>query len=137
MVLVGLSSYGQQVDDEFTSNNITYKVTILGSSNTVMITDTGNENRGNFTILENVTNWGIDFEVIVIRDGAIADNTLTSVIIPSSVTHIEKKAFMDSGHKEVIQKSLGREQKARGREEKSHSRYQDIDQKKFRPRKSL
>ncbi len=108
MVLVGICVYGQNVGGQFIIDGITYEVMSLGSPNMVRITDTGNENRGDFTISGNVTHGSSDFEVTVIGAGAFADNALTSVTLPSSVFQIEANAFTNNPNLErVISKRSG------------------------------
>ncbi|MDN5212789.1 leucine-rich repeat protein [Fulvivirgaceae bacterium BMA12] len=95
-VLVGLTGYGQevQVGDEFTSKKITYKVTALGSPNTVTIT--ANTNTRDLALPGIVTYGSNDFEVTRIRSKAFENSQLTSVIIPESVIGIDANAFIDN-----------------------------------------
>ena len=106
MVWMSLAGYGQNVGDQFTVDDITYEVTSLGNLNMVTITETGNENRGDFTIPENVTYRGNDFTVTVIGAGAFGDNGLIRVTIPSSVIQITANAFIDNPDlKRVVSKN--------------------------------
>ncbi|GAA4272412.1 leucine-rich repeat protein [Aquimarina gracilis] len=79
------------INDSFTVEGITYKVTGLGSTNTVTITD--NTNTGDLTIPGTITRGGNDFNVTGIEDEAFAFNQLTRVTIPVGVTSIGANTF--------------------------------------------
>ncbi|WP_396591661.1 leucine-rich repeat protein [Allomuricauda sp. R78024] len=90
---VGFKSITEEleINDAFTVQGITYKVTALGSPNTVTIID--NTNTGDLTIPGSVPYGPNGFEVTRIGDDAFDSNQLTSVILPNSVTHIGDYAF--------------------------------------------
>ncbi len=80
-----------EINDSFTVEGITYKVTALAPTKTVTITD--NTNTGNLTIPGTITRGGNDFSVTGIEDEAFTFNQLTHVTIPAGVASIGANAF--------------------------------------------
>ncbi len=94
---VGFKSITEEleINDTFTVQGITYKITALGSLNTVRIE--GYEGTAtSINILQTITYGPNDFEVISIGDGAFENSDLTSVTIPNSVATIGERAFLNN-----------------------------------------
>ncbi|KGL62296.1 leucine-rich repeat domain-containing protein [Polaribacter sp. Hel1_85] len=82
----------QSVGDTFVIEGLTYKITELGTSNTVEVSNDGTVS-GSVTIPSTVVD-GVTYDVTAIGKSAFQANVnITEVILPSSVTHIKESAF--------------------------------------------
>ena len=93
MALLPAMTAWAEVGDEFTKNNLKYKVT-SENPNTVELTGyDGEKPTGALDIPAIVKNGGMDYEVTSIGNSAFGATSLTSVKIPSGVTTISQWAF--------------------------------------------
>lgn len=94
MALLPAMTAWAEVGDEFTKNNLKYKVT-SENPNTVELTGyDGEKPTGALDIPAMVKNGGMDYEVTSIGEKAFHEcYYLTSIVIPASVTSIGKSAF--------------------------------------------
>ncbi len=92
MVLVGISSYGQNPGDLFTVGNLEYKITSATNVEVADYTGTTTE----VTIPPMVVHGPNTYTVTSIGERAFWNNQLTGVTIPNSVTSIKGWAFSDN-----------------------------------------
>ncbi len=82
--------------ETFTVNHITYQVTLVGSLNTVTVTDYNTDGGTSVTIPQTVDYALNTFAVTVIGQEVFKEKSLASVIIPDGVTSIEGQAFLNN-----------------------------------------
>ncbi|WP_160114354.1 leucine-rich repeat domain-containing protein, partial [Aquimarina sp. AU119] len=131
MVLVSLTTYGQNVGKQFTVDDIRYKITAIappevmivvyeGTATEVEIPETVDDNGKTYTVTaigentdtfhgglirpffeKGLTHVKIPNTVTIIGLGAFNTNNLTEVDIPNSVTHIRRWGFSGNFLKEL------------------------------------
>ena len=92
MALLPAMTAWAEVGDEFTKNNLKYKVT-SENPNTVELVGYKSQPSGALEIPASVVNGDNDYEVTSIGNSAFGATSLTSVKIPSGVTTISQWAF--------------------------------------------
>lgn len=91
IVLTSLTTYGQNVNDQFEIDGYTYKISSLGPNEVEIVDYTGTATE--IDIPSMVNHQSTDYDVTVIGQGAFIRKNLTRVTIGENVTSIEREAF--------------------------------------------
>ena len=109
VLLTNLTGYGQNVEDSFTVDDITYEITEPSSDPSKPHTSTGKVKVVDYggtaeevTIPTKVNDQGIDYRVTAIGNEAFRDDQLTGVDMPHTVTSIGDNAFRNNDLTEVV-----------------------------------
>ncbi len=100
IVLLALSSYAQNIGDQFIDNDIEYEITAISPTEIEVVGYVGIATE--LTIPQTAKYQSTDYTVIAIGYYAFRQKGLTSVVIPYGVESIERAAFANNYLSEVI-----------------------------------